>query len=187
MFTLGQDVEAKTGGSLGRWVPGTVTRVDREESARFSGRSIYDVLTNSGQVLCDLGEREVRRPRRKVSLAGGPSSAPPRRRPVRVVGRGPLRFPEFRKWVKGKPCLFCHRPADDPHHYGPKGTGQTTDDTRIVPVCRECHDLLHGAQVHWAKLPGVGHLSVEAIKAHIFQTQVGLITEFLRFHDGVMS
>lgn len=47
-------------------------------------------------------------------------------------------------YVREHPCCACTAPApSDPHHYGPRGMGQKTDDYRTVPLCRGCHDCFH--------------------------------------------
>ena len=51
-------------------------------------------------------------------------------------------------------CLLCGKPSFDPHHllFG-KGIKRLADDDKLViPVCRECHDLIH-------RDPRVGNLS----------------------------
>ncbi len=47
-------------------------------------------------------------------------------------------------FVRAEPCCVCSAPApSDPHHFGPRGVGQKTDDFRTVPLCRRCHDDFH--------------------------------------------
>lgn len=170
IFAEGTEVELKVGGSLGRWVRGVVTL------ARQDGKTTrYDVaLDNSTAVFPAVASRDVRRPR--AAPQPPPRRAPKARRPKAARPRNarePLRYPEYKAWVKAKPCMFCPRPADDPHHYGPKGMGQTTDDTRIVPVCRRCHDALHDR-----RMPG----AVVELAARIYRKQIDLVTEYLREH-----
>ena len=186
MFAVGDEVEVKVGGSLGRWVPGVVAGVCGY------GRAAAFTVKGFGEE--NFGASRLRRPRGKV-VAATSSAARPRkpraRKDVVEIGRGPLRFPEFRKWVKTRPCIFCHMKADDPHHYGPKGTGQTTDDTRLTPVCRTAHDALHAHRVDELCAPAAYLRDSPAhdwaiVEAHIFRAQVNLVTEFLRFHNGEM-
>lgn len=183
-YVPGQAVEVKVGGSLGRWASGTVVHVD---GGCCGQRATYHVQVEGRAA--EVSDRQLRRPRRVDAAISVP---PPRSKPKRndqvVIGRGPLRFPEFRRWVKTKPCIFCSRKADDPHHYGPKGTGQTTDDTRLTPVCRQAHDALHHRRLD--ELCGETLVAAEhwvQMEAYIYRRQVDLLTEYLRFHDGVMS
>jgi len=62
----------------------------------------------------------------------------PKRKPIRLEG--------FLAFVRVRACMFCQAPGpSDPHHYGPRGLGQKTDDLRTVPLCRRCHDHFHAA------------------------------------------
>lgn len=58
---------------------------------------------------------------------------------------GPHRDAEHLAHVRSLPCAYHTevRGPSDPHHYGPRGKGQKTDDDRTVPLCRECHDQFH--------------------------------------------
>lgn len=42
-------------------------------------------------------------------------------------------------------CIFCYRPKQDVHHlvFGNANRKLSDVDGLTVPVCRECHDLLH--------------------------------------------
>ena len=42
-------------------------------------------------------------------------------------------------------CIFCYRPKQDVHHlvFGRANRKLSDEDGLTVPVCRECHDLLH--------------------------------------------
>jgi hypothetical protein len=171
IFPAGTEVEVKLGGSLGRWVPGEVV------SGAMHGRTARYVVTVNGRTSDGVSGRDVRRARAEAQPP--PRAAPKARRPKAARARNerePLRFDEYRRWVKAQRCMFCALPADDPHHYGPKGMGQTTDDTRIVPVCRRCHDDLHAR-----RLP-VSTDSWGQLEASIYRKQVDLLTEFLRVH-----
>jgi hypothetical protein len=184
-FTPGQEVEVKLGGSLGRWLPGNVIRFD----AGCCGKLGEYAVAVEGRTVTVEGNR-VRRPRNR-SDSGLRTKAPPKAKAERSA-RGPLRYPKFKAWVKAKPCIFCHRKADDPHHYGRKGTGQTTDDTKIVPVCRQGHDALHHRRLDELCAPAE-YLGMyddhrwARVEALIFRTQVELVTEYLRFHGGRMA
>ena len=51
-------------------------------------------------------------------------------------------------------CLLCGRPTIDKHHllFGRGIRPLADDDKLIIPVCRECHNLIHSD-------PRVGNLS----------------------------
>lgn len=56
----------------------------------------------------------------------------------------PARAPHYLAFVRGLDCVACGAPAPvDPHHFGPRGIAQKTDDYRVVPLCRRCHDAAH--------------------------------------------
>lgn len=51
-------------------------------------------------------------------------------------------FGEKAAWIRTLPCCACSaEPPSDPHHVRSRGAGGTSED--LVPLCRECHDLLH--------------------------------------------
>ncbi len=189
-FAAGDAVEVKVGGSLGRWVPGVVVEKYGEEY----------LVSGCGMKL-PVPESKIRSPRRSniPTVATRPKRTKARR--VDNVGRGPLRYPNYLKWVKAKPCIFCGRKADDPHHVGSKGLSQQTDDTKVVAVCRQAHDALHHrrpfdlceslAYLRYAETAVGTAIDVEhswaVVEAHLGMWQAKHITEFLRFHGGVMS
>ena len=180
IFAEGDAVEVKVGGSLGRWVPGEILEA--------SARNGYKVTIRSGTVWA----KQVRSPRRSnvPTVATRPKRT--NRQRGDNTGRGPLRYPVYRAWVKTKPCIFCGRKADDPHHVGSKGYGQQTDDTKVVAVCRKAHDALHHHRPD-ELCEGLAYLREDpehawaVVEAHLGRYQAEHITEFLRFHGGVMS
>ena len=185
MFSPGQDVEIEIGGSLGRWVPAQVVAVERE----CCGKSVYNVSTRNGRQLLALPERQLRRPRK--ADVGPVATAPKPKRARKHVrennGREPLRFDDYRRWVKAQPCIFCRRKADDPHHFGPKGMGQTTDDTRLTPVCRVAHDALHHRRPDELCAP-LAYLRDDpehcwaVIEAHVYEWQGTILAQYLRVY-----
>lgn len=42
-------------------------------------------------------------------------------------------------------CIFCYQPKQEIHHcvFGTSKRRLSDEDGLTVPVCRECHDLLH--------------------------------------------
>lgn len=55
----------------------------------------------------------------------------------------PLRVAEFLDFVRAQPCIICGVGPSEPHHFGPRGMGQKTDDLRAVPLCTSCHRAWH--------------------------------------------
>ncbi len=185
MYTPGQEVEVKVGGSLGRWVAGKVIKAT---TGCCGQRQCFEVL--AGTQTLEVGSRELRRPRRKqvANVAAAPQRGNRKARAVGTGnGRGPLRFPKYKSWVKTKPCIFCFEKADDPHHYGPKGTGQTTDDTRLTAVCRQCHDALHHRRPDELRNP-TAYLRDDPehawaiVEARVFSKQGEHLAEYIRIH-----
>lgn len=59
----------------------------------------------------------------------------------------PFESRKYLNWVKRQPCCSCGAPADDPHHaigLGVGGTGMTAPDSMVMPLCRPCHNRIHG-------------------------------------------
>lgn len=59
---------------------------------------------------------------------------------------------DYLAWIREMCCCICKKPGVDPAHirtaaleYGKRhtGLGQKPDDTWVVPLCREHHDLQH--------------------------------------------
>lgn len=187
-ITGGTDVEVKMGGSLGRWVSGVCTRVENIGFVPY-----FDVTVN-GRNMASLPSSQVRRARRidVPTVAVRQKRSKPKPKRVDNAGRGPLRYPAYLKWVKAIPCIFCHGPAMDPHHVGPKGLSQQTDDTKVVSVCRTAHDAVHARRPQDLCDPLSFHREDPShawavVEAHLGYKQAFLITEFLREHGGVMS
>ena len=64
--------------------------------------------------------------------------------------RKPIRNRAYIEWIMTKPCIFCGKPALEPHH-DRKGHGdgqgsmsRKSDDYRVIKTCPECHRALHG-------------------------------------------
>lgn len=125
-------------------------------------------------------ERSVQRDRIRLVGAQGSraalalASAPSYERPEHAPQPKdlPVRHERYLAFVRSKPCCFCFAPApSDPHHFGPRGMGTKTDDLRVVPLCRRCHDQWHSlAQV----LPKSHAETVE----RFYSKQVDLLVEF---------
>ncbi|MFW6031678.1 MAG: hypothetical protein ACOC9T_03720 [Myxococcota bacterium] len=88
----------------------------------------------------------------------------------------PTRSRAYLDYVRSHPCCNprCGAPGpSDPHHYGPRGYGQKTDDHRCVPLCRPCHrawDAKHA-------LPG---LEAGESRELMYRTQVDLLVRWIR-------
>lgn len=89
-----------------------------------------------------IGARK--RPARGAPLAKLPEYEAPRP-DVRSRFKAPnVEDPKYLAHVRTRACCICAAPApSEPHHYGPRGLGQKTDDRRTVPICRCCHDRWH--------------------------------------------
>lgn len=55
----------------------------------------------------------------------------------------PWRSEEYLAMVRQFPCCRCGAGPAEPHHWGPRGKAQKTDDFRTIPLCRACHDAFH--------------------------------------------
>jgi hypothetical protein len=53
--------------------------------------------------------------------------------------------PQYKAWIKTRPCAVCNRPGpSDPHHLPRRHGGPRSHDHTAVPVCRRCHnDIQH--------------------------------------------
>lgn len=79
---------------------------------------------------------------------------------------------DYLAFVREKPCMSCRMPGpSDPHHWGPRGLGQKTDDHRTVPLCRKCHDHFHDT----GRLP---YLDKPTTKVFLMQRMVDLLVEW---------
>lgn len=90
--------------------------------------------------------------RSAAALRGAPEPGTGEARQVSTEGRleaqakpaAPSRSAAYLAAVRLKPCAVCQAPGpSDPHHWGPRGMGQKTDDFRTVPLCRKHHDEFH--------------------------------------------
>jgi hypothetical protein len=59
-----------------------------------------------------------------------------------IAKAGIFRSETVLAWARRRVCAGCSAPApSDPHHYPPCGLGGGhRDDTKVIPLCRECHD-----------------------------------------------
>lgn len=86
---------------------------------------------------------------------------------------------EYLAWVRAKPCCCCVAPApSDPHHFGRHGHAIKTDDLRVVPLCRRCHDDFHRHRC----IPRISAFSsVDRMRVHLLEVQVSLLIEWIHF------
>lgn len=84
----------------------------------------------------------------------------------------PERDEAYLAFVRDNPCCACAAPGpSDPHHYGPRGVGQKTDDYRTVPLCRRCHDEFHARHT-------VPALNPNATRIRFLEVQVELLVRW---------
>lgn len=161
--------------SAGRWLQGTVAApwspgdaggvsvvLDGKRKPRQYDASKLTPEKRTPSV--QLVEREPRRTVRaassppRVVLANLPTVAEVRAAGGRAQPRPEKRFssPAYLAYVRRHPCCACGSVEDvDAHHWAlpeiqKRGMGQKVDDVFTVPLCRACHDHVHG--------PGAGAL-----------------------------
>lgn len=173
----GDEVECKPSAGLGGWRKGRL------------------VEWGDGYVRVKVAGVEHEIPRSRVRALGAPSRPPPRpvaraaprAEPITVNASAgilsavpkpppPIRSAAYLDFIRIRPCCSCgrHGPSD-PHHFGPRGAGQKTDDYRVVPLCRTCHDRFHDKRT----LPGCA--DVAATREFLYSTQVRLLIEFIEW------
>lgn len=90
-----------------------------------------------------------------------------------MIPRGPLRSAKYLACVRQMDCTACESPPpNEPHHHGPRGTGQKTDDYRTIPLCLECHRKQHD---------GNYVIPIEDLNFYIVRT----IMRVMREHGGI--
>lgn len=62
--------------------------------------------------------------------------------------------PSYLKFLRGKSCVVCQRPAEHAHHVRlghSAGVGMKPPDSRALPMCGPCHAELHhrGERSYW--------------------------------------
>lgn len=119
----------------------TTERRAREPETHTSAEEVAFDITGTG-------DQMERSPFARAELAAPrPSrkSAPIVRPSIEAILRSPpLRDPEYVAFVRTLPCAICSAPPpSDPSHFGSRGMSQKTDDTRLLPSCREDHDYWH--------------------------------------------
>lgn len=176
-MNVGDEVEFKASAGLGGWRRGTLVELD-DRSASVRERNTLHIVPRSR-----VRALEEDAPRRPPAARARPPAETGTMRRVDASGGGlravpkppaPLRSERYLDFIRIRPCCACGRSGpSDPHHYGPRGAGQKTDDYRVVPLCRICHDLFHAKRV----LPSCR--DVADTKAFILETQVRLLIEFI--------
>lgn len=63
----------------------------------------------------------------------------------------PARAPHYLAFVRQLTCIYCGNNPCEPHHTGPRGMGQKTDDYRTVPLCTEHHRMFHDGNIKFDK------------------------------------
>lgn len=121
----------------------TTERRTREPDTHASADEVAFDITGAG----DQTERSpfARAAEEEPTPARRRRSAPIVRPSIEAILRSPpLRDPEYVAFVRTLPCAICGAPPpSDPSHFGTRGMSQKTDDTRLLPSCREDHDYWH--------------------------------------------
>jgi hypothetical protein len=66
--------------------------------------------------------------------------------------------PKYIKFIKAKPCLMCKNPLTEPHHCEgvlPSRGLAVKHDLLAVPLCRDCHNLVHQAPADFWEYHGI--------------------------------
>lgn len=186
-------VEWKPARGLGGWRRGELVRWDGERVAivRAGGRehevparyvrpqaapkprpSVRIVDRDASPQKPASGHRDVKPDNLSPKLG-----AARRRIPWRAVPkpRRPLRDEGFLDFVRARPCCVCASPPPShPHHFGPRGMGQKTDDLRVVALCPEHHEEWHRKLA----LPSAG-LDTEQCRVRFLAVQVDQLVEWI--------
>lgn len=179
-FDIGDQVEVKVGGSMGRWVPARVLDAATPNVNPLLG-TMYVVELEGGR-RHNFPENAVRRPRRVEPVARAPLPRARRPRAARARNpREPLLLPKYRAWIRAQLCIFHRLRADDPHHHGPRGMGTKAHDTYCVPVCRRCHEAVEEHRLRDLPMPFESRLELDH---YIARQQVRLLTAYLAEHGG---
>jgi len=156
-----------------------------EESARVRWVNNGKLATVDTARIREWPRPELERRRGPAPTFSGPTepAAPPRApRPPRARAvltavpkpAKPTRSGQYLAFVRAEPCASCRAPGpSDPHHWGPRGMGQKTDDHRTVPLCRRCHDHFHDQ----GSLPA---MDVATTKVLLLQRQLDLLIRWIQ-------
>jgi len=73
---------------------------------------------------------------------------------------------KYLAFIRRHPCFVCGRKAE-PHHVslGESGVGMKASDTHCIPLCRECHNVIHTSSFFGYDLKKI---------------IIGLLTEYIR-------
>lgn len=152
-----------------------LVRLDGKTKSKGFPRSFVRPLTRAAEARPAIPPPPSPRPSARVRRTYvGPVELKAQPKP-----QGPYRSDPYLDFVRAHRCVGCRRAGpNDPHHFGPRGLGQKTDDTRTVPLCRECHARFHQDR----KLPA---LDVIATRIAILACQVDLLTEYQRTRETI--
>jgi len=125
---------------------------------------------------------------REMGMHADGSTSPPLKH-LSFPKTPPLRSQSYLRFVRDEPCCSCSTSApSDPHHFGPRGIGQKTDDFRVVPLCRACHDEFHARgtvpaayDFNQSKDATVPRVLTERL---FYRTQVDLLVRWIRTAEG---
>lgn len=138
-------VEVKSQPGLGGWQRGVLEDMGERTAWVRIGRTGELVQVTASRVR-PAKDRQVKPdapPASRPKLARKPSYERPAGK-AQPKPSQPLRDKRYLAYVREQPCCSCQSPGpSDPHHFGPHGMGQKTDDYRTSPLCRKCHDHWH--------------------------------------------
>lgn len=180
-FEVGDRIEAKRCAGLSvRWEAGALLElIGRSWRVRFD-RGGAEMLLTPALVRKPKGMGRVEAPltgpltpkRETPVLTRTPSYE--RRDGIALAKERALRCDLYLAHVRKYPCAVCARTGpSDPHHFGPRGMGQKTDDFRVVPLCRSCHDDFHQRGT-------VSSLSRVETEHLFYRAQIDALVEWLR-------
>lgn len=93
-----------------------------------------------------------------------------------------VRCRDYLQFIRGKACLLCDRDGVDAHHYGPHGLGKKAPDWLAVPLCADCHRMVHEQK---AELAERYDLTPGELDTFVAICQRDLLVEWLMQQEGV--
>lgn len=54
-----------------------------------------------------------------------------------------MKDPKYTAWLKKQSCCWCRTKGTEGHHTGAYGSAKRLYDNEQIPVCRQCHTLMH--------------------------------------------
>lgn len=92
----------------------------------------------------------------------------------------PTRSEDYKAFVRRHPCVGCRKPADEAHHFGPRGMGEKCSDLYCVPLCMAEHKEFHDTgAIQSLYDPRLYETERAATEAAFFRAQRDLLIEWL--------